>query len=61
MMDPLELVHEGVQEVKETTRRIEDKVDQLDVRLAVVEDRGVRRSAIVSAITGFLAGLLGRG
>lgn len=59
-MDRLDLVYDGVKEVKETTQRIEDKVDQLDVRLSVVEDRGIRRSAIISAITGFLAGLLGR-
>ncbi len=59
-MDRLDIIHDNVKSIQSTVSRIEDRVGEIDKRLAVVEDRATRRSAFIAAITGFLAGLLGR-
>lgn len=63
-MDKLDLIYDDTKEAKESILRVEARVNDVFTRLAVVEERTTRKaailSAIISAITSFFAGLLGR-
>ena len=59
-MDRIDLINQNDQRVQDSVDRIEQNVSQINSRLSVVEDRATRRSAFIAAITGFLAGLVGR-
>ena len=59
-MTTLDLIHDDVKRLNGSVDRVEAKVGEIGIRLALVEERVTKRATVISIVTGFMAGLLGR-